>query len=92
MVKENEKAKVNIHEKDFEVEVFEKEGKVYAKTHINNFGEILVPDFGGGRDRALENIKARIGNIVMAMQMDETRETRRKQLEQEAQKQENQNS
>ena len=46
-----EKVKVNIHEKDFEIEIFEKQGRVFAKTHVNDFGEIVVPDFGGGKER-----------------------------------------
>ena len=83
MAPSSEKVKVNIHEKDFEVEIFEKQGKTFAKSHVNNFGEVQVPDFGGGRDRALLNIQARIGNIVMAMLSDEARETRRKQWEEE---------
>jgi hypothetical protein len=78
-----EVVKVTIHEKDFEVELFEKDGKIYAKTHVNNFGEIMVPDFGGGRDKAILNIQARIGNIVTAMTADENRETRQKQWEEE---------
>ena len=88
-----EKIKVNIHEKDFEVEIFEKHGKTFAKSHVNNFGEVVVPDFGGGRERALKNIQARIGNIVVAMQLDEARETRRKQWEEEqAKKQQSPNN
>lgn len=88
-----EKVKVNIHEKDFEVELFEKQGKIFAKTHVNNFGEIMVPDFGGGRDKALQNIQARIGNIMTAMQLDEDRENRRKQWEEEqAKKQQSANN
>lgn len=83
MAPSTEKVKVSIHEKDFEVEIFEKQGKTFAKSHVNNFGEVQVPDFGGGRDRALLNIQARIGNIVMAMQSDEAREARRKQWEEE---------
>jgi hypothetical protein len=82
-----EKVKVTIHEKDFEVELFEKDKKFFAKSHVNNFGEIMVPDFGGGRERALQNIQARIGNIMTAMQTDEARETRRKQWEEEQAKQ-----
>jgi hypothetical protein len=85
---------VTVHEKDFEVEFSEKQGKVFAKTHINNFGEVVVPDFGGGKDRALLNIQARIGNIMAAMQMDEAREARKKQWEEEqaAQKQQSQSN
>jgi len=83
MSQTTEKVKVNIHEKDFEVELFEKQGKIFAKTHVNNFGEVQVPDFGGGKDKALKNIQARIGNIMTAMQSDEARETRRKQWEEE---------
>ncbi len=83
MASSSEKIKVNIHEKDFEVEVYEKQGKVFAKTHINNFGEIVVPDFGGGKERALKNIQARIGNVVTALQLDTDRENRRKQWEEE---------
>ena len=78
-----EVVKVTIHERDFEIELFDKQGKVFAKTHVNNFGEIMVPDFGGGREKALQNIQARIGNIITAMASDEARETRRKQWEEE---------
>ncbi|HVM31596.1 MAG TPA: hypothetical protein VMU88_00535 [bacterium] len=81
----SEKVKVTIHEKDFEVELFEKQGKVFAKTHINNFGEVSVPDFGGGKERAIQNIQARIGNILIALESDEAREARRKQREEELQ-------
>jgi hypothetical protein len=92
MAPATEKVKVTIHEKDFEVELFEKQGKVFAKTHVNNFGEVMVPDFGGGKDKALQNIQARIGNIVTAMHLDEARENRRKQWEEEqAKKQQQQN-
>ena len=88
-----EKVKVTLLEKDFEVEIFEKHGKVYAKTHINNFGEIVVPDFGGGKEKALENIQTRIGNIVKALTSDDDREVRRKQKEEEkAQKQQPQSN
>ena len=83
MAQSPEIVKVTIHEKDFEVELFEKNGKIFAKTHVNNFGEILVPDFGGGREKALQNVQARIGNIVTAMAADEARDTRRKQWEEE---------
>jgi hypothetical protein len=92
MAPSTEKIKVNIHEKDFEVEIFEKQGKVFAKSHVNNFGEVMVPDFGGGRDRALQNIQARIGNIVAAMQSDEAREARRKQWEEEQAKKQQQSN
>ncbi len=43
----------------------------------------MVPDFGGGREKALQNIQARIGNIMTAMQADEAREARRKEWEEE---------
>ncbi len=93
MAPASEKVKVTIHEKDFEVELYEKQGKIFAKTHVNNFGEIQVPDFGGGRDKALRNIQARIGNIMTAMQSDEAREARRKQWEEEqVKKQQSQNN
>ncbi len=85
MANNSEKVNVTIHEKDFEVELFEKQGKVFAKAHINNFGEVSVPDFGGGKDRAIQNIQARIGNILIALESDEARETRRKQREEELQ-------
>ncbi|MGH7738924.1 MAG: hypothetical protein ACREL1_02140 [bacterium] len=85
MATQSEKIKVTIHEKDFEVEVFEKQGKVFAKTHINNFGEVSVPDFGGGKDKAIQNIQARIGNILIALESDEAREARLKQREEELQ-------
>jgi hypothetical protein len=89
MASATEKVKVNIHEKDFEIELSEKQGKVFAKAHVNNFGEIIVPDFGGGKDKALLNIQARIGNIVVAMQLDEARENRRKQWQEEQAKKQN---
>ncbi|HJT24280.1 MAG TPA: hypothetical protein VJ873_06865 [bacterium] len=88
-----EKVKVTIHEKDFEVELFEKDKKCFAKSHINNFGEVMVPDFGGGREKALQNIQARIGNILKAIQSDEAREARRKEWEAEqAKKQQGSNN
>jgi hypothetical protein len=90
MAPATEKVKVNIHEKDFEIELFEKQGKVFAKAHVNNFGEVMVPDFGGGKEKALKNIQARIGNIVVAMQLDEARENRRKQWEEEQTKKQQQ--
>jgi len=83
MAHATEKVKVTVHEKDFEVEIAEKQGKHYAKCHINNFGEVTVSDFGGGRDKALRNIQARIGNIIGAMQSDEERIARRKAWEEE---------
>jgi hypothetical protein len=92
MAPSSEKVKINIHEKDFEVEIFEKHGKTFAKSHVNNFGEVMVPDFGGGRDRALQNIQARIGNIVLAMQSDDAREARKKQWEEEQAKKQTQNN
>ena len=94
MAHASEKVKVSIHEKDFEVEISEKQGKFFAKCHVNNFGEVMVSDFGGGRDKALRNIQARIGNIVVAMQSDEAREARRKQWEEEqaAKKQQSSNN
>ena len=36
-------AKVTVHEKDFEVEFQEKQGKVFAKCHINNSQELALP-------------------------------------------------
>ena len=88
----NEKVRMSIHEKEFEVEVFEKQGKIYAKTHVNNFGEIMVADLGGGKDKALKNIQARIGNIVGALQSDEERENRRKQRTEEIANKQNQSN
>lgn len=87
MASTTEKMKVTVHEKDFEVEFQEKQGKVFAKCHINNFGEVVVPDFGGGKDRALLNIQARIGNVMAAMMADEAREARKKQWEEEKKQQ-----
>jgi hypothetical protein len=78
-----EKVKVTVHEKDFEVSLFNEKGKVFAKTHINNFGEITVPDLGGGKDRALRNMQARIANILTALQDDMDREAKRQQRQQE---------
>ncbi len=84
-----EKLKVMVHEKEYEVVLFEEKGKVFARAHINNFGEITVPDLGGGRDRALRNVQARIANVLSALQEDLDREEkkRQRQLEQEAKKQ-----
>jgi hypothetical protein len=87
-----EKVKINVHEKDFEVELYEKQGKFYAKTHVNNFGEIVVADLGGGKEKALKSIQARVGNIVMALQSDEDRENRRKQRAEELANKQNQNN
>lgn len=88
----NEKVKVNIHEKEFEVEITEKQGKIFAKAHVNNFGEISVADLGGGKEKALKNIQARIGNVVRALQSDEERENRRKQRAEELVNKQNQNN
>ncbi len=90
MAPTGEKVKVTVHEKEYLVELYVEKGKSYAKTHINNFGEVVVPDFGGGNEKALKNIQARIGNIVGTMQKDEERENRRLQwkLEQETKKEE----
>lgn len=73
-----EKKTVRIHEKEFEFELFEKEGKTYAKTHIPLFGDVTVADFGGGAPRAVENLRARVSNILAAQQQDEEREARRR--------------
>ena len=88
----NEKVKVNIHEKDFEIELYEKQGKFYAKTLVNPFGEIVVADLGGGKEKALKSIQARIGNIVGALKSDEDRENRRKQHAEELANKQNQNN
>jgi hypothetical protein len=84
-----EKLKVTVHEKEFEVSLFEEKGKFFARAYMNQIGEITVPDLGGGRDRALRNIQARIANLLTAAQDDLDRETRRQQqkLEKEALKQ-----
>jgi hypothetical protein len=89
MTQSGEKVKVTVREKDFEVVLFEEKGKVFAKTHINNFGEITVPDLGGGRERVLRNMQARIANILTALQDDVDREAKKQQRlqEQEAKKQ-----
>lgn len=79
-----ETVRLSVHEKEFEVTLTEKDGKVFAKTHINNFGEVQVPDLGGGRDKALDGLKARVGNILAAMEADEARETRRREAAQAA--------
>ncbi len=88
----SEKVKISVHEKEFEIEVSEKQGKFFAKAHVNNFGEISVADLGGGKEKALKNIQARIGNVVRALQMDEDRETRRKQRAEELTNKQNQNN
>ena len=88
----NEKVKVNIHEKDFEVEIYEKHGKFYAKTQVAQFGEVIVADLGGGKEKALKSIQARIGNIMGALKSDEDRETRRKQHAEELANKQNQNN
>jgi hypothetical protein len=88
-----EKLKVSVNEKEYEVEIFEKHGKVYAKTHINNFGEVTVPDFGGGKEKAVKNMEVRINNILKAIVSDDEREARKKQKEEEkAQKQQGQSN
>jgi hypothetical protein len=88
----NEKVKVNIHEKDFEIELYEKQGKFYAKTQVNPFGEVVVADLGGGKEKALKSIQARIGNIVGALKSDEDRENRRKQHAEELANKQNQSN
>ncbi len=80
----NETVRLSVHEKEFEVVLSEKDGKVFARTHVNNFGEIQVPDLGGGREKALDGLKARIGNILSAMESDEARETRKREAAQAA--------
>ncbi len=80
----NETVNMTVHEKEFEVNLIEKDDKIFAKTHINNFGEVRVPDFGGGKERALENLKARVGNILTALEGDDARELRRKEAAQAA--------
>ncbi len=81
-----EKSKVTVHEKEFEVSLFEEKGKFFARAYVNHIGEITVPDLGGGKDRALRNLQARIANLLTAAQDDLDRETRRQQqkLEKEA--------
>jgi len=76
--------RMTVHEKEFEVTLTEKDGKVFAKTHVNNFGEVQVPDLGGGKDKALDGLKARVGNILAALESDEARETRRREAAQAA--------
>jgi len=88
----SEKVKISIHEKDFEIELYEKQGKFYAKTQVNHFGEVVVADLGGGREKALKGIQARVGNIVGALQSDLDRETRRKQRAEELANKQNQNN
>ena len=68
---------VNVMEKEFQVALSEKDGKTFAKTHIDHFGEVTVSDFGGGRDGALKNIRARVSNIMGTLREDEAREARR---------------
>ncbi len=88
----SEKISVNVHEKDYEVELYEKQGKFYAKTNLNNFGEIVVAGVGGGKENALKGIQARIGNIVTSLQSDEDRENRLKQRAEELANKQNQNN
>jgi hypothetical protein len=72
-----ETASINVLEKDFSVTLSEKDGKTYAKTHIDHFGEVSVGDFGGGREGALKNLRARVSNIMNTLRDDEAREARR---------------
>jgi hypothetical protein len=74
-----DKLRVTVLEKEFEIELNEKDGKFFAKTHIDHFGEIVVSDFGGGRDGAVKNVRARICNILGTLREDEAREARRNQ-------------
>ena len=73
----SESVSLNVLEKEFPVSLSEKDGKIFAKTHIDNFGEVTVSDFGGGRDGAIKNLKARVSNIVGTLREDEAREARR---------------
>jgi len=74
-----DKLRVTVLEKEFEIELSEKDGKVFAKAHIDHFGEVSVSDFGGGRDGAVKNLRARICNILGTLRDDEAREARRNQ-------------
>jgi hypothetical protein len=73
----SESVSINVMEKEFPVSLSEKDGKTFAKTHIDNFGEVTVGDFGGGHDGALKNLRARVSNIVGTLREDEAREARR---------------
>jgi hypothetical protein len=81
---ESEIVKTIVNEKEYEVKIIQKDGKFFAKTHINFFGEITIPDFGGGHEGALQNLSVRISNIVKTLQMDEAREARRRAAEAQA--------
>ena len=72
-----ESVNVSVMEKEFAVSLSEKDGKVFAKTHIDHFGEVTVSDFGGGREGALKNLRARVSNIMGTLREDEAREARR---------------
>jgi len=73
----SETVNVSVMEKEFSVSLSEKDGKVLAKTHIDHFGEVTVADFGGGREGALKNLRARVSNIMGTLRDDEARELRR---------------
>jgi len=72
-----DKQRVTVLEKEFEFELSEKDGKYFAKTHIDHFGEVSVSDFGGGKEGAVKNLRARVSNILASLRDDEARELRR---------------
>lgn len=73
----SETVSLNVLEKEYPVTLTDKDGKIYAKTHIDKFGEVTVSDFGGGRDGALKNLRARVSNILNTLHDDEAREAKR---------------
>ena len=55
---------IMVGEKEFEVEVRREDGKVFAEMELHGFGQISVPDMGGGEEAALEGLKIRLSNIL----------------------------
>lgn len=80
---------IQVHERNFDVHLFEENGKVYAKTHLPLIGEIKVADFGKGKEGAVRQIAARIGNFLKVQEEEEERKAKREQQEQESSAAEN---
>ena len=57
-------APVYLIEREFDVELRREEGKVFAEVELPGFGQLSVPDMGGGEDAALEGLRMRISNIL----------------------------
>ncbi len=55
---------VTVFEREFKVELRHADGKVFAEMDLPGFGQLSVPDMGGGEEAALEGIRLRIHNYL----------------------------